>query len=330
MEKVALFGAGRYGRAVARKYNLEGKKYISYFIDNDEKKWGTFVDGIQVISLDEFVEKYHYCCELILSVGERNRRSIEKQLHGLSITEYKVFDVSTLWPGGRVVSYSLPINKEDLILYNVLKDESEIFYIDVGSNDPFLSSVTKLLYDVKHAHGINIEPQKWLVESTNKERVRDINLCVGVGNEPGEMTLYCQGGLSTVVEENKCFENPRTEVIQVMTLKQICEKYVQENQIISFLKVDVEGFEKQVLQGADFKKYRPEIVVMESTIPATEIPSYEEWESILLDNKYHFVFTYGVNRYYVADEKSEIDIKFCSMDELLVTYDVYYPKPIEE
>ncbi|MCP4293490.1 MAG: FkbM family methyltransferase, partial [bacterium] len=36
---------------------------------------------------------------------------------------------------------------------------------------------------------------------------------------------------------------------------------------IDFLKIDVEGGEKNVLLGADYKKYRPRIILIEATIP---------------------------------------------------------------
>ena len=35
---------------------------------------------------------------------------------------------------------------EDIILYSVLKDVKQIFYIDVGANDPIALSVTHFFY----------------------------------------------------------------------------------------------------------------------------------------------------------------------------------------
>ncbi len=83
-----------------------------------------------------------------------------------------------------------------------------------------------------------------------------------------------------------------------------------EDKDISFLKIDVEGMERDVLLGMDFENYRPKILVIESTLPCTEIANYEEWEDIVLTSNYHFAYMHGVNRYYVADEWSELDEKF--------------------
>lgn len=78
----------------------------------------------------------------------------------------------------RVISYSQDV--EDVILYHVLKDVANVFYIDAGANDSISLSVTKLFYD-KGGHGINIEPQQKYIEKYGLERDRDINLCMGVG-----------------------------------------------------------------------------------------------------------------------------------------------------
>lgn len=225
----------------------------------------------------------------------------------------------------RIVSFSQRGNMEDVILYHILRDVDLVFYIDVGSNHPVYDSVTKLLYDTKGAHGINIEPQKNLWTITEKERERDINLCMGVGAESGTATFYVQGQLSTIVEENAQDGKCSVERIEMTTLAEICRQYVPKGQEITLLKVDVEGAEEAVLRGADFKKYRPWIIEVESTLPNSMVYCYEEWEPILLGQGYHFVYSYGVNRYYVADEKRELDSHFVSVAELYERYDIFTP-----
>lgn len=42
-----------------------------------------------------------------------------------------------------LLSFSNEKNMEDIILYHALKTKSEIFWIDVGANDPVFDSVTK-------------------------------------------------------------------------------------------------------------------------------------------------------------------------------------------
>lgn len=318
MKEIVLFGAGKIGQESAKYYIGHGEK-VAYFIDNDQSKWGSTIADIPVISLEQYgkiAENYR----LMLSCNKEHEIEIKKQLNDKGFCDFSRCD--EYWNRERIVSYSHPNDREDIILYHVLHDNTNIFFIDVGSNDPVLSSVTKLLYD-KGAHGINIEPLKDLYCIALQERERDVNLCVGLGENPGRMNFYVQGELSTVVEENVSMQNCGMTQIEVTTLADVCAQYVEQGQEIAFLKVDVEGAEKSVLLGADFQVYRPWIIIMESTLSNTMIPCYESWEYILLENNYHFVYSYGVNRYYVADEKAELDNRFIGMDLLCAMYKIF-------
>jgi 2-polyprenyl-3-methyl-5-hydroxy-6-metoxy-1,4-benzoquinol methylase len=75
---------------------------------------------------------------------------------------------------------------------------------------------------------------------------------------------------------------------------------------VHFLKIDVEGAEKDVLAGADLQHQRPWIVVIEATAPMTGAPTHDKWESLLTAPGYRFVLSDDLNRYYVADEHAEL------------------------
>jgi hypothetical protein len=79
---------------------------------------------------------------------------------------------------------------------------------------------------------------------------------------------------------------------------------------VHYLKIDVEGSEAAVLNGIDFSLIRPWIVLVESTLPRSQVEDYEGWEPILLNNDYHYVYFDGLNRFYVADEHQELDVSF--------------------
>jgi len=326
MKEIVLFGAGRIGREVADILLYKGEK-VAYFIDN--KCAGTKIcvwgNEIEVISFNTYLGLDIEAYNLVVSVGGKSMKQIQQQLLSENITDFVYYaEMDLTDKRQRIISYAAKEQMEDVFLYHVLKDEDNIFYIDIGSNDPFDCSVTKLFYDNKNACGINVEPQKILIEYSNVERLRDVNLCVGCGATNGTAVLYEQQQYSTVMADNAITKGVKKTEISIVTLKDICNQNLQEEQEISFLKVDVEGAEKSVLDGADFQKWRPWIIVMESTIPGTEIEKHEEWESILLDNQYHFVGAHGVNRYYVANEKSYLDDKFLDLDELRKIYKIYH------
>ena len=92
--------------------------------------------------------------------------------------------------------------------------------------------------------------------------------------------------------------------IPVTTLARVCEQYHVPT--IDFLKIDVEGYEREVLEGADWERYRPRVVLVEATKPLATTPTHEHWESILLSADYRFAFFDGMNRYYVRGEDREL------------------------
>ena len=198
---------------------------------------------------------------------------------------------------------------EDLILHCALKDVDKGFYIDVGANDPTADSVTKFFYD-KGWYGINIEPLADKCALLAEMRPRDVNLCVGLGSERGKLEMFEADGLSTFLEDiaksvNIDKSNKRTK--NILTLSEVYEHYAPPQSTVHFCKIDVEGYERKVLEGIkDWQKFRPWIFCMESTLPMTNIPCHEQWEDLLLANDYVFAFQLSINRYYVAAEREHL------------------------
>jgi hypothetical protein len=75
---------------------------------------------------------------------------------------------------------------------------------------------------------------------------------------------------------------------------------------LHFLKVDVEGLEEAVLRSISLTKWQPWVVVVESAVPNSAVPSYAAWEPLLTDCGYTFVLFDGLNRYYVSAEHPEL------------------------
>lgn len=213
---------------------------------------------------------------------------------------------------------------EDLIIYNALRNVKDGFYIDVGANDPWWISVTKALYE-KGWHGINIEPQLDSYQNLCQDRPRDINLQIGCADRDGELTLHGSGAMASFVtndSENGNEAQSNSFFVPVLTLKSVCDTYCHA-QTIHVLKIDVEGFEKEVLEGMDFVNYRPWLIVVEATEPGTYIACHEKWEFLLLDQGYTLAFAYGINRYYIDNTKSELKERFLPVNELLSKYYVW-------
>jgi FkbM family methyltransferase len=193
----------------------------------------------------------------------------------------------------------------------VLSHRKKGFYIDIGAHDPVNYSITKYFYDLGW-HGINIEPSSDIFPRLCAARGRDINLNFGLSDTEGTLDFYeaTKGaGLSTFVKaemERHCkagFEFIERQC-KVTTLAKICERYVHGQ--IDFLSLDVEGYEAEVIEGGDWKRWRPCVLVVESTKPGTTIPSHDAWEPLLLAADYVFANFDGLNRYYVRAEDKHL------------------------
>lgn len=206
-----------------------------------------------------------------------------------------------------VVSYGQ--NAEDVRLWRVFKDVAHGFYVDVGAGDPWEGSVTKLFYD-RGWSGLNVEPGP-VHEILAAARPRDKNVRAVVGEEEGTVPFfvtYPDQGMSTVDLAAHAHVSESIEHVEEIAVPQLRLESVMrtEGRDIHFLKIDVEGAERQVLASANWSAHRPFVVVVEAVKSWTATPTHDEWEHILLDAEYEFAAFDGINRFYVHRAHREL------------------------
>lgn len=206
-------------------------------------------------------------------------------------------------------------NREDIFLEYFFRDTKGGFYVDVGANDPIEDSVTKIFYDNGWS-GINVEPIKRLHDALELARPRDTNLNIGISSKPGKTTFrefHQYHGLSTMSPEmraqyqshegkDKRYADYTDHEVRLDTLAHVFKEHAISS--IQFMKVDVEGYEYDVLAGNDWSKYRPQVICIE----ANHI--MKDWRPLLKNQHYSLVFNDGLNDYYVAEEVKRLGEQF--------------------
>lgn len=209
----------------------------------------------------------------------------------------------------QMVSYAQ--NAEDVVLMRALSHVEHGFYVDIGAWHPESDSVTKAFYDQGWS-GINVEPQSTQIEMFVEQRPRDINIQLAVSDQPGSLSIWvprysalatCKAELlnTSIPDYARAVEY----VVEADSLEGLLSKYAQHREI-HFLKIDVEGYEANIIAGADFNKYRPLVLVIEATSPHTNEPTWNNWEPCLLANGYLFAIFDGLNRFYIREENREL------------------------
>jgi FkbM family methyltransferase len=217
-------------------------------------------------------------------------------------------------------------NGEDVVLWRALHGVANGRYVEVGANSPTVTSITKSFYDAGWS-GVTIEPVPEYADEHRAQRPRDTLLEVAITADPVDtITLYDipETGLSTTIADisNRHRENglqSREIKVSARSLRDVLAENLNPGADIHFMTVDTEGSERTVLESMDFVRWRPWVLVIEATVPRTNIPNHEPWESLVLSAGYQFCLFDGLSRYYVADEradelKSALSYPACALD----------------
>jgi FkbM family methyltransferase len=142
------------------------------------------------------------------------------------------------------------------------------FYVDLGCAYPIKSSNTYFFYE-RGWQGVCVDANPDAEEEFRRVRPRDTFVNSGVGGEAGSMEFFI-------------FENPqhntfnaaraavsgrkivRSLPVPIDTLASILSRHVPEGRTIEFLSMDIEGLEKVALEGMDWSRHRPRIVLIEA------------------------------------------------------------------
>lgn len=165
---------------------------------------------------------------------------------------------------------------EDMVLKSFFRGRQNYkgFYVDVGAHHPARFSNTYHFY-LNGWRGINIDPTPNSMKSFNARRKRDINLEIAISNKTDPLTFHifnepAINGFNKEISEQRngksYFKLLSTKEIIPLSLRDVLDQYLPQNQTIDFLTIDVEGEDYNVLLSNDWNKYKPEFVLIEALV----------------------------------------------------------------
>jgi len=232
--------------------------------------------------LEHFLAEQRSTFSISIQPSRRGRGRRRKRKHARQFSRYwrQQLDLARENVGNhRMPFVSYAQNFEDVMLWRALKHVDQGFYIDVGAGAPREDSVT-CAFSQRGWRGVNIESNPHCFAQLVENRRRDINLRAGFAAE--------------------------IKNVELSTLNTIWSNYVPADHEVQFLKIYVDGFEDAIIRGNNWLTNRPWIVVVKSAYPNSPIDTYINWESYLVSYGYIFCYADGLNRFYVAQEHSDL------------------------
>jgi FkbM family methyltransferase len=218
-------------------------------------------------------------------------------------------NASRLLLNAAMLSYAQ--NMEDVVLAGIFAGQDTGFYIDVGGGHAVADNVTFHAY-LHGWRGVVVEPQDKLLPLYAAVRPRDVVVPALCGRSVGQAEMFEAErfhGLSTASERHaevaaQSGAAGRTVAKPMTTLAAICEAHAPAT--IDVLKIDVEGFEGEVIAGNDWSRFRPRVVIVEAIEPLSMADASHRFEPAVLAAGYSFAYFDNLNRWYVADEAAPL------------------------
>lgn len=198
-------------------------------------------------------------------------------------------------------------NFEDVRLWRAFADVAAGRYLDIGTQDPVRDSVSLAFYE-RGWRGVHVEPIPAYAAAMRAARPDELVIEAAVSNRPGLIKFYeIPGtGLSTglgEIAERHAKEGWPHQLLEVPTVTLAVLFSSMGDDLIHWLKIDVEGMEADVLTSWGDHPARPAALVIEATAPNTQIPTHAAWYEMVTSRGYTDVLFDGLSRYFIHESQ---------------------------
>jgi FkbM family methyltransferase len=234
-----------------------------------------------------------------------------------TLTPEQLIEIGThLQQVGRFIPRTLPAGLVDngqcdevTLLKKYLPQETG-YYVDIGAGDPESCSNTWKFYQ-QGWNGLLIEPYPGFWHRLLRLRPRDHLIPYACSDEDGYARLRICGTCSSIRPDWSIVEQSEL-MVETAKLSTILKDFPEIEANCNLCSIDVEGLEKQVLEGIDWDTFHPDVFCVEYLRFAPDKPREDlsvEWESILLEHGYVRRETTPLNYIYTEPPPPEVMIE---------------------
>jgi len=158
---------------------------------------------------------------------------------------------------------------DDVLVWDYFKGKTDGVFLEAGANDPKSLSQTYLL-EKRGWTGVLVEPVPECCEKLRAERPGSqvFQNALGSPDQRGLLRLSIPGGhsemTSALKEGQEAGTNDKIFEAELITLNEVlASSFITK---LDYLSLDLEGMELEALQGLDFNKFRPDLVIVEDRL----------------------------------------------------------------
>ncbi len=196
----------------------------------------------------------------------------------------------------------------DFLIQEILKIK-DVTYLDLGAHHPFFMSNTYFFYK-KGFSGVLVEPDPVLCKTLRK-RWKDevVNAGVGVTNQKeADFYIMNKPELNSFskdwVEQVKSYATlERVVKIPLVTINDLIKDYCKK--CPTFVSLDVEGLDLDIVRTFDFKVWRPPVFCIETIVNGSE-QKITEINNIMEKNNYMIYADTRINTIYADKSLMEV------------------------
>jgi FkbM family methyltransferase len=246
-------------------------------------------------------------------LGKKRFQKMFERLHSLSLMGMNIGTVADPEKSGELAAIKYIKEK--------LQNSGELVLFDVGAN---IGNYGRLLFDIftsqSKIYCFEPSPSSFNILKSNLGGLENVQLFnLGFGEQGGTLTLYSDSTASSMASlykrrlDHYNIRFNHLEAIELRTIDEFCE----ENNIrqINFLKLDVEGYEYNVLKGAENIINKNLVDYIQFEFGGTQIDSrifFQDFYYLLLD-RYNFYRVVKDGLYKIDGYKERYEIFMASI-----------------